>query len=278
MSYQATVFKVMIASPSDVAAERNVIREVITEWNNLNADARRTVLLSIGWETHSTPEMGDRPQAIINKQILGGCDLLVGVFWTRLGTETGTYQSGTVEEIEEHLKAGKPAMLYFSNVPVVMGSVDESQYTSLKRFKDDCMTRGLLESYSSVSEFREKFYRHLQIKLNGDEYFSSSGIPLNELDSILPPLDDRLSSEARTLLKAAVSADGQILCLLVMGGMIIQVGGRNYTEGADARSQAMWEGAIGELEKMGLLLPLGNKREIFKVTREGYDAADRIVD
>ncbi|MDP4027978.1 MAG: hypothetical protein Q8P42_03295 [Gallionella sp.] len=51
MSYQATVFKVMIASPSDVAAERNVIREVITEWNNLNADARRTVLLSIGWET-----------------------------------------------------------------------------------------------------------------------------------------------------------------------------------------------------------------------------------
>lgn len=277
MSYQATIFKVMIASPSDVAAERNVIREVITEWNNLNADARRTVLLSIGWETHSTPEMGDRPQAIINKQILGGCDLLVGVFWTRLGTETGTYQSGTVEEIEEHLKAGKPAMLYFSNVPVVMGSVDESQYTSLKRFKDDCMTRGLLESYSSVSEFREKFYRHLQLKLNGDEYFSS-GIPSNELDSILPSLDDRLSSEARILLKAAVSADGQILCVLVMGGMIIQIGGRNYTEGADARSQAMWEGAIGELEKMGLLLSLGDKREIFKVTREGYDAADRITD
>jgi len=45
MSYQATVFKVMIASPSDVAAERNVIREIITEWNNVNADARRTVLL-----------------------------------------------------------------------------------------------------------------------------------------------------------------------------------------------------------------------------------------
>lgn len=89
MSYQATVFKVMIASPGDVAAERNVIREVITEWNNVNADARRTVLLPVGWETHSVPEMGDRPQAIINKQILGGCDLLVGVFWTRLGTETG---------------------------------------------------------------------------------------------------------------------------------------------------------------------------------------------
>ena len=87
----------MIASPGDVAAERNVIREIITEWNNVNADSRRTVLLSIGWETHSVPEMGNRPQAIINKQILGGCDLLVGVFWTRLGTETGAYRVAVQE-------------------------------------------------------------------------------------------------------------------------------------------------------------------------------------
>ncbi len=276
MSYQATVFKVMIASPSDVAAERNVIREIITEWNNVNADSRRTVLLSIGWETHSFPEMGNRPQAIINKQILGDCDLLVGVFWTRLGTETGAYQSGTVEEIEEHLKAGKPAMLYFSGVPVVMDSVDEAQYARLKRFKDDCMTRGLLQSYSSVAEFRDKFYRHLQIKLNGDEYFSPSAQSA-ELDTLPPRLADRLSSEAKTLLKDAVDADGQILCLLALDGLTIQVGSRNFTEGADARSQAMWEGAIQELEKLGLISPLGNKREIFKVTRDGFDAADQVV-
>ncbi|MBK9624978.1 MAG: DUF4062 domain-containing protein [Rhodocyclaceae bacterium] len=276
MSYQATVFKVMIASPGDVAAERNVIREVITEWNNVNADSRRTVLLSIGWETHSVPEMGNRPQAIINKQILGCCDLLVGVFWTRLGTETGAYQSGTVEEIEEHLKAGKPAMLYFSDVPVVMGSVNEAQYARLKGFRDDCMTRGLLESYSSVAEFREKFYRHLQIKLNGDEYFSS-GTQSAELDTLPPRLADQLSSEAQILLKDAVGADGQILCLLMLGGLTIQVGGRNFTEGADARSQAMWEGAVQELERLGLISPLGNKREIFKITRDGFDAADQIV-
>ena len=159
MSYQATVFKVMIASPSDVAAERNVIREIITEWEQCQCrfKAYRSLVHRLG--THRSRD-GNRPQAIINKQILGGCDLLVGVFWTRLGTETGAYQSGTVEEIAEHLKAGKPAMLYFSDVPVVMGSVDEAQYARLKRFRDDCMTRGLLESYSSVAEFREKFYRH----------------------------------------------------------------------------------------------------------------------
>lgn len=276
MSYQATVFKVMIASPSDVAAERNVIREVLTEWNNVNADSRRTVLLPVGWETHSAPEMGDRPQSIINKQILWGCDLLVGVFWTRLGTETGDYQSGTVEEIEEHLKAGKPAMLYFSDRPVVMGSVEEAQYSRLRQFRSDCMTRGLLESYSSVTEFRDKFYRHLQIKLNGDEYFCS-GVQSNQIEILPPRVSDQISPEAQTLLKDAVVSDGQLLCILTLSGLMVQVGSRNLTDGADARTQALWEGAVQELETHGLISPLGDKREIFKVTRDGYEVADQIA-
>jgi hypothetical protein len=33
MSYDATVFNVVIASPSDVQFERNVAREVVHEWN-----------------------------------------------------------------------------------------------------------------------------------------------------------------------------------------------------------------------------------------------------
>jgi hypothetical protein len=89
MSYQATVYKVMIASPGDVEAERAVVREILSEWNTVNSDKRQVVLLAIGWETHSAPEMGDRPQAIINKRVLRDCDLLIGVFWTRIGTATG---------------------------------------------------------------------------------------------------------------------------------------------------------------------------------------------
>lgn len=41
MSYSAVVYKVMIASPSDVSAERSIIREVLSEWNVVNADVRR---------------------------------------------------------------------------------------------------------------------------------------------------------------------------------------------------------------------------------------------
>jgi hypothetical protein len=59
--YQATVVKVMIASPSDVAHERQVVREIVGEWNSVHSEDRRVVLMPIGWDTHAGPEMGDRP-------------------------------------------------------------------------------------------------------------------------------------------------------------------------------------------------------------------------
>jgi len=128
MSFDAKVFKVMIASPSDIIKEREIIREVLSKWNAANSELRGIVLLPVGWETHSTPEMGDHPQKIINKQILKECDLLVGVFWTRIGTSTGDYPSGTVEEIEEHIKTGKPAMIYFSSAEIKPDKLDSDQY------------------------------------------------------------------------------------------------------------------------------------------------------
>src|SRR5437763_1467261 len=124
MSYRADVHRVMIASPGDVLAERQIAREVIHEWNSVHSIDRRIVLMPVGWDTHASPEMGDRAQAIINRTVLADCDLLVAIFWTRLGTPTGVAASGTVEEIEEHLAAGKPAMLYFSSAPVHLDSVD----------------------------------------------------------------------------------------------------------------------------------------------------------
>ncbi|WP_442507241.1 hypothetical protein SH528x_006147 [Novipirellula sp. SH528] len=159
--YSADVLKVMIASPGDVAAERQTARDVIYEWNCIHSEDRALVLMPVGWETHSAPSMGDRPQAIINKEVLMNCDLLVAVFWTRIGSPTGVAASGTVEEIEEHLNAGKPAMIYFSSTPVRPDSVDEAQYSALKEFKQECYAKGLVESYESLAEFRDKFSRQL---------------------------------------------------------------------------------------------------------------------
>lgn len=103
MAYTATVIPVMIASPGDVAEERQVIREMIHEWNDINSARSKVMLTPIGWETHTSPELGVRPQELINQRLLVDCDLLIGVFWTRLGSPTGNEASGTVEEIHRHL-------------------------------------------------------------------------------------------------------------------------------------------------------------------------------
>ena len=280
MSYNSTVFKVMIASPSDVVAERNIIREVLAEWNVVHSEMRHVVLLPIGWETHSSPEMGDRPQAIINKRILKDCDLLVGVFWTRIGTATGDYPSGTVEEIEEHIKVGKPVMLYFSSAPVLPDSVDAAQYSELKKFKDSCKSRGLLETYSDINDFKAKLNRQLQLKINSDTYFTTISEPAGdshiESASSIPDVPP-LSREAQILLKeASKDPNGHIMRLPHLGGMIVQSNGKEFLRDNDPRQRAAWEGAIEDLENHGLIKDTGYKRQIFAITREGFQIAELI--
>lgn len=176
MSYNATVYKVVIASPIDVEEERKIARKVIHKWDDLHSEEKEIVLLPIGWETHSSPEIGERPQAIINKQILKNADLLIGIFWTRLGTPTEKAGSGTVEEIEEHIKAGKPAMLYFSNTQIEPKKIDNEQFEKVKAFKQKYRDHSLYHEFSTTQEFENKLYDHLVLKINDSGYFERSGL------------------------------------------------------------------------------------------------------
>jgi len=165
MSFNATVYRVLIASPSDVGEERSTIPEVINEWNAVSSVTTKIILMPLKWETNTTPLLGGRPQAIINDQIVKDADLLVGVFWTRIGTDTGLAISGTAEEIQQFVDAGKPVMLYFSQSPIDPDKIDIDQFTSLKKFKEKMRVKGLTESYSGPGDFRQKFTRQLALNL-----------------------------------------------------------------------------------------------------------------
>lgn len=277
MSYDAKVFNVMIASPGDVASERTIIRDVVYEWNAVHSKSRDIVLLPVGWETHSSPEMGDTAQNIINNQVLGKCDLLVGVFWTRIGTPTTEYASGTVEEIERHIGLNRPAMLYFSSQPVVMDTVEPEQASQLKAFKDSCRSRGLYESYDSLSSFKDKFYRHLQLKLNDHPLFKGEGsdgtTEIVESKTNMP----NLTNEAKILLKeASRDRNGTIIHLRHLGGTNLQTNGKNFIDSNERREVARWESALNELHEKGLLVERGNKGEIYEISNLGYQVADMI--
>jgi hypothetical protein len=163
MPFTATVLNVLIASPSDVAEEREAIAQTLYEWNALNSQTSGYILLPVRWESHSAPSMGDRPQGIINNQVVRGCDVLIGSFWTRLGSPTGVEESGTVEEIRYFLKSNRPVMLYYSRKNVDLDVIDTRQLESLKKFKESVRDKGLQETYNSVEDLKQKLLRHLTI-------------------------------------------------------------------------------------------------------------------
>lgn len=165
MAFDAKILRVLIASPSDVGEERNVIPEIINDWNAINSAISKVVLMPIKWETHSAPLMGDRPQAIINKQLVKDCDVLIGVFWTRVGTNTGVAISGTAEEIEQFVEMKKPVMLYFSQSAIEPDKIDVTQFTTLKGFKEKMRLQGLTESYNGIPDFRQKLSRQLGLNI-----------------------------------------------------------------------------------------------------------------
>jgi len=169
MASESKVYRILIASPSDIGEERNIITEVISEWNDLHSKNTQIVLLPVRWETHSAPMLGDRPQEIINNQIVKDCDLLVGLFWTRIGTHTGKADSGTKEEIDYFIKSRKPAMIYFSSQPVEPIKIDMVQFEKLKVLKEDLKKKGLIENYSSAQDLKVKFSRHLTINIQNIE-------------------------------------------------------------------------------------------------------------
>jgi len=161
MTFQATVYRILIVSPKDVTAERKIIQEIIASWNRTYFQKLKTLLVPVILEELIVREMSNQPKEELNLQIVKDFDILIGAFWTSIGTDTGFVESRTIEEIKGFQKSGKPVMIYFSSTPAVPGSVDLKQYGFLMKFMDDFLKQGLVERYDSILDFQEKLSRQL---------------------------------------------------------------------------------------------------------------------
>ena len=272
--YNARVVEVLIASPSDVPTERDMASNVIHRWNTVNSRSREIVILPVRWETHATSDLGGRAQQLINERVAKGCDIVVGIFWTRLGTPTGDSESGSAEEIEEQVKAGRPAMAFFSNFPVVPSSIDKDQYDRLQSFKKKLQSSGLTWDYENPADFERLFAHQLQLILNDHPYFKNDATSRTSEPNRPTPTRPNLTSRAIDILSAAVKT-GQILCVRTMAGKVVQTGGQNFGS-SDAREAAEVDHALEELENGGYITTSG-PRQIFQVTKTGYDTIDALI-
>jgi hypothetical protein len=89
MPYQTATYNILIASPGDIRKERAVARQAIIDWNAAHSESLGVVLRPIDWEMDSYPKLGDRPQALLNRQLVERADVLMAIFRARVGSSTG---------------------------------------------------------------------------------------------------------------------------------------------------------------------------------------------
>jgi cell division GTPase FtsZ len=163
----SSAIRVFLASPSDVADERESAKSVIDELNLQNTGRWGTFLELVRWETHAMPAMGPAQEIVTRTTKFTDIDIFVGVLWSRLGTPTAAADSGTVEEFNEAYsswsKCGRPWIaFYFCDRPVQFGGVGRAQqYLGVAQFRESFPDKGIYFTYTTVSQFEQLLSRHL---------------------------------------------------------------------------------------------------------------------
>ena len=170
--YNARVIQILITSPSDVQQSIiNKIFDYISKWNRLNSFTKKLILKPLRWETDVYSDVSNEgPQPVINTQLVKKSDIVIGVFWTRIGTPTQGYISGSVEEIERHIDEDKPAMLYFLKKTIpqeMLGKSDaKKQFNKLERARKRWEKRGICNELRDSKI--QKIFDDLSLLLNDD--------------------------------------------------------------------------------------------------------------
>ncbi len=156
-----TEYDLLISCPGDVNGFIDIIRECIDNFNRVLGSVNKVGIVARHWSTDSYPQSGDRPQELLNQQFVRECDAAVALFWTKFGTPTDKYGSGTEEEVEEMLASGKQVFMYFLDVPVNLSNIDMDQYKKVEDFKAKYKGRGIYALVKDEHELRQQFTNHL---------------------------------------------------------------------------------------------------------------------
>jgi len=162
------IIRVFVASPDDVKAEREVLEEIVKELNDLWSDSLDVYLQLVKWESHSYPDIGSDPQAVINKQIGDDYEVFIGILWSRFGTPTPRAESGTVEEFERaYSRFDKnpddiKVMFYFKDQAIPPSKMVPEQLSRIHNFRDRLGTLGTLHwSFNDTEDFSKYLRMHL---------------------------------------------------------------------------------------------------------------------
>jgi hypothetical protein len=164
MPVTVQLFRVLLAAPSDVIEEQALVADAINDWNIQHGESDEARVELMNWRTHAHPEAGRRPQAILNQQFADRADIVLAIFWRRLGSPTGKASSGTVEEVKRAQRRRKKVMVYFSQRPgIEEGPLDPREQSRVQRFRHKLGLNAVYGSYGTVKEFETAVRKDLAL-------------------------------------------------------------------------------------------------------------------
>lgn len=161
MAKKVMQYDLLVSCPGDIKPEIDIIKNEVEQFNELYSDALGVNIRIRHWSKSAYPQPGGKPQDILNNQFIKECDAAVAIFWTRFGTPTDKYNSGSEEEIEIMLESGKQVFMYFSEKPIAPSELDTEQYDRVTAFKSKYKDKGLYFDYNSDDVFGKLFFAHL---------------------------------------------------------------------------------------------------------------------
>lgn len=169
MAQNVVLYNLLISCPGDVQGEVKLIEDAVGEFNELYTKPLGITIQTRHWSKSSYAQSGGKPQALLNEQFVSECDAAVAIFWTRFGTPTDEYGSGTEEEIEIMLQSGKQVFMYFSDKSCPPSQVDDEGYKRVLAFREKYKDKGVYFTYSTDEEFRKLFLAHLSMYFLSDK-------------------------------------------------------------------------------------------------------------
>lgn len=230
---------VLVASPSDVSEDRDVVRQVADQLNNDVLRVQGIQLSVISWESHAAPSFGSDPQDVINRQ-LSDWDIFIGLLGTTFGTPTPRADSGTEEEFNRAYERWKDdssscrLMVYFSEVAVAPSAIDAEQLAKVQKFRDSLgRLGGLYWTYRSREDLRGSLHDHLMSHVHeflDQKWGSSTGTIVTPAIASPVPQEstDGLEDDVLSLLDVAAETEAALESLVNvlerMSGSIQQMG------------------------------------------------------
>jgi hypothetical protein len=215
--------RLILIAPDDVEDKLDIIRGVIDQANLLRRGERLTVWY---WRDDGGPGMHrDGPQGLTDEQMrIADADLVIAVFWSRLGTPVLEDDSGTAHELRMAWQAwkasGKPAVwLYFSLQDVPQRVLeDPSQYQALSAFKKALPREQAYREFVDGDQLQREFTMHLGKWLE-EVGPGEAARPVKLKGVLAPPVTAKTIARAKEVQRLAESfKDAPIVCLHGLSG------------------------------------------------------------